>query len=325
MTDQIKEFQSKLNAAIAEIDFDRQPKELYEPLAYTLELGGKRMRPILAIMAYLITKKDWEKILAPALSIELFHNFTLIHDDIMDEAPLRRGRETVYKKWNKDIAILSGDAMMIMAYDMLLEADHSDIKYILRLFNQCALEVCEGQQFDMNFENYETVSEDEYINMIKLKTAVLLGYSLELGGLLGGMSKEEAIHLREFGVNIGIGFQLKDDILDVYGDADKFGKQVGGDIISNKKTFLLLKALELAEGDAKNNLDQWIAKDSFDHKEKVASVKDIYGQLNIQSLAEDKMNFYFDQGFTQLKDLETDHYNLAPLRAFTQALIERDH
>jgi len=325
MTDPIKVFQTKLNDAIANIEFNQQPSELYEPLTYTLEEGGKRMRPILAIMAYMITQKDWEKIIQPALSIELFHNFTLIHDDIMDEAPLRRGRETVYKKWNKDIAILSGDALMIIAYDLLLEAEYDDIRYIIRLFNNCAREVCEGQQFDMNFELIDTVSEEDYLNMIMLKTAVLLGYSLELGGLLGGMSKEEAILLRKFGVNIGIGFQLKDDILDVYGDAEKFGKQVGGDIISNKKTFLLLKALELAEGQNKSDLENWIGQKTFDKVEKVNGVKSIYEALNIKALAEAKMNSYFEKGFDQLKALESDNYNLTPLKAFTEALIQRDH
>ncbi|UXP33531.1 polyprenyl synthetase family protein [Reichenbachiella agarivorans] len=325
MTEEIKAFQKKLNEAISKIDFDRHPNELYAPLAYTLDLGGKRMRPILAIMAYLIKKKDWEKIILPALSIELFHNFTLIHDDIMDEAPLRRGRETVYKKWNKDIAILSGDALMILSYDLLLEADYEDVKYLIKLFNQCAIEVCEGQQLDMNFENLPTVSEEEYIHMIKLKTAVLLGYSLELGGLLAGMTKEEAIHLREFGINIGIGFQLKDDILDVYGDADKFGKQVGGDIISNKKTFLLLNAIAHADGETFDKLQRWINKEDFDPAQKVEAIKDIYEQLNIKSIAETKMNEYFDLGFKQLEDLDTPAFNLDPLKTFTHALIQRDH
>lgn len=325
MTEEIKAYQARLNEAIDQINFDKQPAELYDPLAYTLNLGGKRMRPILAIMAYLTKKSDWESIITPALSIELFHNFTLIHDDIMDEAPLRRGKETVYKKWNKDIAILSGDALMIMAYDLLLEAKFDDIRYILRLFNKCAIEVCEGQQLDMNFEELPTVSEADYINMIKLKTAVLLGYSLELGGLLAGMTKEQAIHLREFGVNIGIGFQLKDDILDVYGDADKFGKQVGGDIISNKKTFLLLKAIEKAEDALSDELSEWLSKSEFDPKEKVTAVKNIYAKLDIQSIAEEKMNYYFELGFKQLDELRSDDLNLEPLKLFTKALIARDH
>lgn len=325
MTDQIKEFQDQLNAELAKMEFGNQPTELYEPLRYTLRQGGKRMRPILAIMAYLTKKQDWEAIIEPALAIELFHNFTLIHDDIMDEAPLRRGKETVYKRWNKDIAILSGDALMIIAYDQLLTADHDDIRYIIKLFNRCALEVCEGQQMDMNFETIDTVPEADYIEMIKLKTAVLLGFSLELGALLSGMSNEEALQFRKFGVNIGIGFQLKDDLLDVYGDAEKFGKQVGGDIISNKKTMLLLKALELAEGGDKSKLEEWIGKDDFVAEEKVAAVKEVYESLQIKQLTEQKMKYYFDLGFEQLEELKNSDLNLEPLIAFTQALIARDH
>ncbi len=325
MTEPIKIFQEKLNDEISKMTLGSRPKELYDPLRYTLDLGGKRMRPILALMAYMSKKQDWEKIVRPALSIELFHNFTLIHDDIMDEAPLRRGKPTVYKKWNKDIAVLSGDALMILAYDLLLEADYSDIKYLIKIFNRCAIEVCEGQQLDMNFETRDVVHEEEYIEMIRLKTAVLLGYSLELGALLAGMTREEAIHFRNFGVNIGIGFQLKDDLLDVYGDAEKFGKQVGGDIIANKKTWLLIRALELATGDSKSELEKWITNKDFNNEEKVQAVKSIYNQLNIHELAEAKMNEYFDLGFQQLEDLDAEHLNLEPLKAFARALIERDH
>ncbi|WP_109832371.1 polyprenyl synthetase family protein [Reichenbachiella versicolor] len=325
MTDQIKLFQEKLNAELAKMEFGKKPTELYEPLRYTLRQGGKRMRPILAVMAYLTKKQDWESIIAPALSIELFHNFTLIHDDIMDEAPLRRGKETVYKKWDSNIAILSGDALMILAYDLMLEADYDDIKYLIKLFNRCVVEVCEGQQMDMNFETIDTVPEEDYIEMIKLKTSVLLGYSLEMGALLAGMTKEQALKLREFGINIGIGFQLKDDLLDVYGDTAKVGKQIGGDIISNKKTMLLLKALELADEKTKEDLDDLIAATDFDPVKKVDSVKAIYAQLGIKEIAEEKMKYYFDLGFKQLVELKDEDLNLDPLIAFTQALIDRDH
>lgn len=325
MTEDIKIFQEKLTERLLELDLHKEPKELYEPIHYTLSKGGKRMRPILAIMGYLCNQKDWEKIIDPALSIELFHNFTLIHDDIMDEAPLRRGEPTVYKKWNKDIAILSGDVLMVMAYDLLMKAEYTDFKYLLRLFNQCAVEVCEGQQLDMNYEERASVSEADYLEMIRLKTAVLLGFSLELGGLLGGMTKEEAHHLRDFGVNIGIGFQLKDDLLDVYGDARKFGKQVGGDIIANKKTLLLIKAIELAEGKQKLNLHNLMADKDIDPEVKVNKMKVIYADLNIEAIAEKAMNDHFEKGFDQLNALEKSEYNLAPLREFTKALIARDH
>lgn len=307
------------------MELGQRPKELYEPLHYTLDLSAKRMRPILALLAYNTVKDDWEKIVRPALSIELFHNFTLIHDDIMDEAPLRRGQPTVYKKWNKDIAVLSGDALMVLAYELLLEAEYDDFKYLMHHFNRCAIEVCEGQQLDMNFEEIDEVSEEEYLEMIRLKTAVLLGFSLEMGALLGGLSKDDAKHFRDFGVNIGVGFQLKDDILDVYGDASKFGKQVGGDIIANKKTWLLIKARELATGPEKEALNAWLTKKDFDKKEKVEAVKAIYGKLGIQQLAEAKMNEYFDLGFAQLESLNNSALKLDGLQAFTKFLIARDH
>lgn len=325
MTKDIKIFQEKLNERLLELDLDKQPRELYEPIQYTLSLGGKRMRPILAIMAYLCSKNDWERIIDPALSIEVFHNFTLIHDDIMDEAPLRRGQPTVYKKWNKNIAILSGDVLMVMAYDLLMKAEYNDFKYLLCLFNQCAIEICEGQQLDMNYEEKSSVSERDYLEMIRLKTAVLLGFSLELGGLLGGMSKEEAAHLKDFGVNVGIGFQLKDDLLDVYGDAKKFGKQVGGDIIANKKTLLLIKAIELAEGRQKLELHNLMADKDIDPEVKVKKMKMIYEDLNIEAIAEKTMNHYFAKGFEQLAALEANKRNIAPLKQFAQALIDRDH
>lgn len=325
MTEDIKLFQAKLNDAIKQLSFDEHPKELYDPIRYTLELGGKRMRPILAIMSYLTIKKDWESVVNPALAIELFHNFTLLHDDIMDEAPLRRGKPTVYKKWNKNIAILSGDALMILAYELILEADYKDLKHLIKLFNRCALDVCEGQQFDMNFESLDVVTEEEYINMIRLKTAVLLGFSLEFGALLGGLTKDQAIKFREFGIHIGIGFQLKDDMLDVYGDAEKFGKQVGGDIISNKKTYLLIKAQELAEGRQKDALEYWLQVTDFDAEEKVKSIVDIYDHCGIHELAEAKMNEYFAKGFEQLSGLDIPDENLKSLKYFTQFLINRDH
>lgn len=325
MTEDIKIFQEKLTERLLELDLDKEPRELYEPIHYSLSLGGKRMRPILAIMAFQCCAEDWEKIIDPALSIELFHNFTLIHDDIMDEAPLRRGEPTVYKKWNKNIAILSGDVLMVMAYDLLMKAEYDDFKYLLRLFNRCAIEICEGQQLDMNYEEKSSVSERDYLEMIRLKTAVLLGFSLELGGLLGGMSKEEASHLRDFGVNIGIGFQLKDDLLDVYGDAKKFGKQVGGDIIANKKTLLLIKAIELAEGKQKLDLHNLMADKDIDPEVKVRKMKAIYEDLDIESIAERAMNDHFEKGFEQLKALQEGSYNLQPLKQFTEALIARDH
>lgn len=325
MIKEIDLFQERLNDGIDALKFGDHPVELYEPIKYMLSLGGKRMRPTLVLLAYSLKSDQWEKALEPAMSIELFHNFTLIHDDIMDEAPLRRGEPTVHAKWNRDIAILSGDAMLIHAYDLLLEADFDDIRYLLRLFNKCSVEVCEGQQLDMNFESLEFVSEQEYIEMIRLKTAVLLGFSLELGALLGGMTKTEAERMREFGVNMGIGFQLMDDILDVYGDKQKFGKQVGGDILANKKTFLLIKALELAKGEDSDTLQDWLKRTSFDPEEKVSAVTQLYDNLDIKEITRAKMDQYFRHAFEILDELKLPPRSLEPLKNFAHALIKRDY
>lgn len=325
MTKDLVRFQQKINQGLSEIKFGEHPQELYEPIRYMISLGGKRMRPLLVLLAYNAIKEDWEKALPAAMSVELFHNFTLIHDDIMDEAPIRRGQPTVHAKWDRNIAILSGDAMLIYAYELLIDNDDADLKYRLRLFNQCSIDVCEGQQLDMNFEALDVVDEGQYIHMIQLKTAVLLGFCLELGALLAGLSKIEAEKMRHFGINMGIGFQLMDDILDVYADKDKFGKQVGGDIISNKKTFLLIKALELAEGDHRSELNTWLELTSFDPKEKVQKITSIYDQLNVRKIAELKMNEYFDKAFEILMSVGIDQQALDPLRNFAKALIKREY
>ncbi|MFT7031893.1 MAG: geranylgeranyl diphosphate synthase type II [Cyclobacteriaceae bacterium] len=324
MSRKIDTLVSELNKEIKGLQFGSYPAELYEPIEYILSLGGKRMRPLLTLLAYCIKKDDWEKVLKPAIAVEVFHNFTLLHDDIMDKAPLRRGKPTVHSKWNDNVAILSGDTMMIQAYELLLEAKTDDLSYILKLFNRCAVEVCEGQQLDMNFESESSIEEVDYINMIMLKTAVLIGFSLELGGLLGGMSHEEASKLRNFGIHMGIGFQLKDDLLDVYGDQKKFGKQVGGDIIANKKTFLLIKALGLSNNDQKKALNQWIEKEDFDPKEKVEAVKGIYDTMGIKELTEEKMNQFFDKAFNSLDQLEEPAESFEELKEFAKTIIERE-
>ncbi|PZV82925.1 geranylgeranyl diphosphate synthase type II [Algoriphagus aquaeductus] len=316
---------TKLEQHITTHSFGESPTELYEPITYIMSLGGKRIRPLLSLLAYGIYGKNPEEILSQAAAVEVFHNFTLMHDDIMDNAPLRRGKATVHEKWNANIAILSGDVMLVRAYDLLLGTDPKLLTEVIRLFNKTAAEVCEGQQFDMNFEAYETVHEDEYINMIRLKTAVLLGFALQLGAVLAGAEKEDEQKLYEFGVNIGVGFQLKDDLLDVYADQAKFGKQVGGDIISNKKTFLLIKALELAQGEDLAALNYWLSLKEFDKVEKVNAVKAIYEKLGIRSLTEAKMQSYFDAGFSQFDGLhfQNEEYYQA-LYAITQDLIHRE-
>lgn len=316
----LEALKKQVEKEIAGQSFGTQPKSLYEPIRYLMKLGGKRMRPMLVLMAYSLYKKDADKIISYATAVEAFHNFTLMHDDIMDKAPLRRGKPTVHEKWNVNTAILSGDVMLVRVYDMFLSLPDHQLKKVLRAFNQCAAEVCEGQQWDMEFETKAKVTEAQYIEMIRLKTAVLLGFSLELGAILADAPEADQIALREFGVQIGIGFQLKDDLLDVYADQKKFGKQVGGDIIANKKTFLLIKALEKVRGKQKLELDQWLSAKKFNATKKVKAVTQIYDALNIPDITEKKIEEYFQQGFTSLSKVSGD---TQWLEAFTKDLIAR--
>jgi len=274
------------------------------------------------MMGYSLFKKDAKSIVKYATAVEAFHNFTLLHDDIMDNAPLRRGKPTVHKKWNVNTAILSGDVMLVKVYDMFRDLEGETLKEVLRIFNQCAAEVCEGQQWDMEFETKQKVTEAQYIEMIRLKTAVLLGFSLELGAVLAGADNEVRSALKDFGTNIGIGFQLKDDLLDVYADKKKFGKQVGGDIIANKKTFLLIKAKEKARGKNKAELDQWLSVRKFNKQKKVKAITSLYNTINIPQLTESKIQFYFDLGFEKLNAIP-DSPAKSMLIAFTKDLINR--
>ncbi|KEO72838.1 polyprenyl synthetase family protein [Anditalea andensis] len=326
----IKEFNTRLlmenlENHLKQFHYGEYPVELYQPISYIMNLGGKRIRPLLTLLAYSLYKQDYKSILTPATAIEVFHNFTLMHDDIMDKAPLRRGEQTVHEKWNANTAILSGDVMLVKAYDMLLEIDPIILPSILKKFNKTAAEVCEGQQLDMTFEQLEDVSEHDYIEMIKLKTAVLLGFSLEFGALLAGASDHDAQSLYNFGVNIGIGFQLKDDLLDVYADKAKFGKQVGGDIMSNKKTFLLIKAKELANSHQKLLLSSFMKMQAVDNEKKVKEVTAIYDELNIKPLTEKKMASYFQNGFDQLSAIQVNNPAvLQQLIQLTEDLINRE-
>ena len=323
MTKDLTQLIELINKRLEELSYGEDPQELYEPIKYIMSLGGKRMRPLLVLLAYRLFKDDVESILDQAISVEVFHNFTLMHDDIMDEAPIRRGQPTVHEKWNDSVAILSGDVMLVKAYDLLLEAP-GNLKQIIKDFNACAAGVCEGQQFDMNFEQLPTVAEATYINMIRLKTAVLLGYSLKLGAMLAKAPEEEAQKLYDFGVQVGIGFQLKDDLLDVYADQAKFGKQVGGDIIANKKTFLLLKALELANTDQKASLEAWLKAEDFDTAEKVKEVMRIYDEIGIRKLTLAKMDEYFAHGFEELEAIDVPESKKKALSDFTHYLIDRE-
>ena len=323
MTVPVKEI---IDQAIAQQTFGDQPTELYEPIRYIMALGGKRLRPTLTLLAYQLFRDDGTSpsVLHPALAVEVFHNFSLMHDDIMDDAPLRRGKPTVHERWNPNVAILSGDVMLVKAYELLRHAAPEKLPSVLASFNQCATEVCEGQQWDMNFETRSEVSEADYLRMIRQKTAVLLGFSLQLGGLLADADEATTQSLYELGVNIGIGFQLKDDLLDVYADQAKFGKQPGGDIIANKKTFLLIKALEKAEDEQHVKLVDWLSRPSFDKEEKVKEVTSLYDQLNIRSLTETAMNEYFQRGLAQLTRINVADTRKQPLRAFIEHLIHRE-
>jgi geranylgeranyl diphosphate synthase, type II len=316
----LEHYQQLIESEIKKQKFGSQPKSLYEPIRYLMGLGGKRLRPLLVMLSYSLYKKDVEKIAPYAATVEAFHNFTLMHDDIMDKAPLRRGKATVHEKWNVNTAILSGDVMLVRVYDLFLSLEEKKLKEVLKIFNQCAAEVCEGQQWDMEFETKAKVTEAQYIEMIRLKTAVLLGFSLELGALLADASTEDRAALREFGTNIGIGFQLKDDLLDVYADQKKFGKQVGGDIIANKKTFLLIKALEKAKGKNKLELNEWINAKKFNTTKKVKAVTAIYDHIGIPALAEKKIEEYFSKGF---ENLERVKRNKTMLTTFAKDLISR--
>jgi geranylgeranyl diphosphate synthase, type II len=316
---------TKLEQHISTHKFGSSPPELYDPITYIMSLGGKRIRPLLSLLAYGMYGKNPEEILNQSAAVEVFHNFTLMHDDIMDQAPLRRGQATVHEKWNANIAILSGDVMLVRAYDLLLPTTPALLPEVIRLFNKTAAEVCEGQQLDMNFEAYQTVREEDYLEMIKLKTAVLLGFALQLGAILAEAEKGDVEKIYAFGVNIGVGFQLMDDLLDVYADQAKFGKQVGGDIIANKKTFLLIKALELAKGPQLEELQRLLALQEFDKAQKVAAVKAIYEELGIRQLTEQKMQSFFAEGFRQFEGLQAkDATYQQALRTVTEDLIHRE-
>ena len=318
----MERYLSLLESEIRKQQFGTQPDSLYEPIRYIMALGGKRLRPLLTLLSYSIYKEKVEPCVRYAAAVEAFHNFTLMHDDIMDKAPLRRGKATVHEKWNINTAILAGDVMLVKVYDLFLSLDKDKLKEVLTLFNECAAGVCEGQQWDMEFELKSRVTETQYIEMIRLKTGVLLGFSLELGAVMADAPGPERKLLRDVGINLGIGFQLKDDLLDVYADKKKFGKQVGGDIIANKKTFLLIKALEKAKGADKKELKHWLTTTKFDKRKKVAAISALYDRLGIQLLTEKKVQEYFEKGFDGLSQLSRKE-RVQPLLEFAKELAER--
>ena len=308
-----------------ENQFSNTPVELYEPVNYILSLGGKRLRPIMLLMAYNLFKDDIEKALPAAYSIEVFHNFSLVHDDIMDKAPLRRGKPAVHKKYDENTGILSGDVMLIYAFKYLMHLEkHEAIVDIIKLFNQIAIDVCEGQQLDMNFEKRTEVTIDEYIKMIGLKTAALLAGGMKMGALIAGASESNAQHLYDFGKNVGIAFQLQDDILDTFGDPKKFGKKVGGDIAQNKKTYLALRAMELASDSLKAQLKEAFSTTPMDEKAKIEKVTEIYHQLNIQQEANQVKESFLRAAFEAFDKIEVPESNKAVIKELANDLMKRE-
>ncbi|MCK5169768.1 MAG: polyprenyl synthetase family protein [Bacteroidales bacterium] len=317
------ELQEKINDSISNEKIGREPYSLYDPINYTLESGGKRIRPVLVLMACNLFSDDIEHAIKPAIGLEIFHNFTLLHDDIMDHADIRRGNPTVHKKWNENTAILSGDAMFIKAYEYFLGCESPNFREILKVFNNTALEVCEGQQYDMEFEDRESVTEQEYLRMIELKTSVLLAAALKIGALLGGADKNDADLLYEFGRNIGLAFQLQDDFLDVYGDTNVFGKQIGGDIVANKKTFMLIMAKELAKGEDKNRLNDLMLSGDLEREMKVAAVTEIYSRLDIRNIVQKRIEELNQKALEFLSRVSVAENKKSELKKLAEKLINR--
>jgi geranylgeranyl diphosphate synthase type II len=321
----LSDLQALINDAVSKLSYPAYPDQLYEPISYILSMGGKRMRPALLLMACELFGGDVNSAIAPALAIEVFHNFTLMHDDIMDNAPLRRGKTTVHERWGKNAGILSGDVMLIKGYELMMQVDNRILRPILDIFNETATGVCEGQQLDMEFEQKNDVSIAEYIHMIRLKTAVVLGGALKIGAIIGGAAIKDAALLSTFGEQLGIAFQLQDDILDVYGDPEKFGKQVGGDIIANKKTFLLIKALELAKGEQAAELAGALTSETQDNPKKIAVVTRIYNVLQIRRYAETAMQAYADKAFEALEQINLPAEYKQYLHNFADRLLVREN
>lgn len=315
----------QVEEAIQHQNWGREPVGLYDPIAYTMQVGGKRMRPVLLLLGNEMCGGNPAEAMPAAIGIELFHNFTLLHDDIMDQAPLRRGRKTVYRKYNLNTAILSGDVMFAEACQLVSQVPDAVLRPVLNRFHRTAIEVCEGQQFDLEFEKSDSVSIEAYLKMITRKTAVLLGCSLELGCLIAKGDPELAAHFYDIGLHLGIAFQLQDDILDTYGTSARFGKQVGGDIVQNKKTYLLLKAYERAGEIERNQLNEWINQAQHTSAEKVAGVKQVFDALDIYQLACEERDSHFERAMNDLNHIPVDESRKEPLRHLAETLLDRDH
>ena len=321
MENSASKFHEIINRSIKSIGLKSNPKKLYEPIKYILNLKSKRVRPILTLMSYSLFNKNIEEAVKPAIAIEFFHNFTLIHDDIMDSAEIRRGEKTIHNKWNKNTGILSGDLLMIFAYKMLESISDNNMSLILKKFNSISIKVCEGQQFDMDYESKESVREADYLEMIKLKTAVLLGFSLELGGIIGGCDNNISNQLYNIGENMGVGFQLKDDYLDVFGNKN-FGKKIGGDILNNKNTYLIIKLKEKANKGDLEKLNFWLINKNEPNK-KISEITKMMIKYKIDKIAEDKIKSYFEDGIKTLKSLKEDGLNTEALINYFDYMMNR--
>jgi geranylgeranyl diphosphate synthase type II len=311
-----------INRYLDSLPYDRKPASLYAPIKYVLSMGGKRIRPTLMLLAYNLFKDDPEKILSSACALETYHNYTLLHDDLMDNADVRRGQPTVHKKWNANLAVLSGDSMLVLAYQRMTECD-SHLAEVLRLFTETALEIGEGQQMDMEFETRNDVREEEYIEMIRLKTSVLLACAMKIGALLADAPADDADNLYRFGEKIGLAFQLQDDYLDVYGDPAVFGKAIGGDIVSNKKTYMLINAFNRADNAQRAELERWVRATDFDRQEKVKAVTGLYDEMGIDRLAQQKIAGYFNESKTYLDRVGVSDERKSELMRYAQRMMKR--
>lgn len=320
-----EEILKMVNDYISKLAYDRKPKSLYEPVEYALSMGGKRIRPTLMLLAYNLFRDDPEKILMPATALETYHNYTLLHDDLMDNADLRRGHQTVHKRWSPNVAVLSGDAMLVLAYKRMEQVPVEMFRPIMQLFTETALEIGEGQQYDMEFESRTDVSEEEYIEMIRLKTSVLLACAMKMGAILAGASEQDQDNLYKFGEQVGLAFQLQDDYLDVYGDTKVFGKAIGGDIVSNKKTYMLINAYNKAGQAQRDELDRWMTAKEFDRNEKVAAVTDLYNQLGIDRMALCKIESYFDESRKYLDAVSVEDGRKEEIRRYAQLMLNRKY
>ena len=316
-----KQYFNKINSELNTLNLSNNPKELYEPIKYILKMKSKKIRPILSILAYKLKKNNWLEIVQYVIAIELFHNFTLIHDDIIDNATFRRGEKTIHNKWSYNIGILSGDLLMIIANKIFSDLPLRIMQKVLKRFNEIAIKICEGQQYDMNYENEKLITEKQYINMIRLKTATLIGFSLELGGILSKMKDLDIKNLYQFGEFMGIGFQLQDDYLDVFGNK-KFGKKIGGDILLNKKTYLLIKLLELTNENEKIIINNWI-NNSNNPIQKIEAITNLMKDKNIENITESVINDYFNKAFDYLEKIDIKNSQKNELIKFSKKLINR--